>query len=88
MAKHNHTFVEEYDGLVGFGYDRKGDESTVKYYLQKFSDDDHASIILGRMSDSDLEGLFNLMGDLMRKYMEEKEYHRYFLKDNDEDALD
>jgi hypothetical protein len=84
MPKHNHRFVEKYDGLVGFGYNREIDEATVRYYLQKFSDDEHASLILGRMSDSDLEILFNLMGDFMRKYLKEEEYHRYFLKETDE----
>ncbi len=82
MAKHNYRFVEEYDGLVGFGYNREGDEATVKYYLQKFSDDEHASLILGRMSDQDLESVFNLLGGLLKKYLEEEEYHRYFLKED------
>jgi len=81
MAKHSHEFIEEYDGLVGFGYNRESDVSTVKYYLQKFSDDKHSSIILERMSDEDLEGLFNLLGDLLRKYLKDEEYHEYFLKD-------
>jgi len=85
MPKHTHIFVEDYDGLVGFGYSREIDESTVKYYLQKFSDDGHASLILGRMSDQDLESLFNLLGDLMRKYLKEAEYHSHFLKDTDKD---
>lgn len=82
MTKHTHAFVEEYDGLVGFGYNREVDESTVKYYLQKFSDDEHASVILGRMSDSDLESVFNMLGDLLKKYLKEGEYHQYFLKDS------
>jgi hypothetical protein len=86
MVKHSHEFIEEYDGLVGFGYNRESDESTVKYYLQKFSDDKHASLILERMSDEDLEMLFNLMGDLMRKYLQDEEYHEYFLKDTVADA--
>jgi len=84
MPRHNHKFVEEYDGLVGFGYSREVDEATVRYYLQKFSDDEHASIVVGRMSDPDLEALFNLLGDLMKKYLKEEEYHKYFLKDADE----
>jgi len=83
MSKHTHTFVEDYDGLVGFGYSREIDESTVKYYLQKFSDDELASLILARMSDQDLESVFNLLGDLMKKYLKEDEYHRHFLKDSD-----
>jgi hypothetical protein len=86
MPKHTHKFVEEYDGLVGFGYTREVDESTVKYYLQKFSDDDHASLIIPRMSDQDLDSLFNILGDLMKKYLKENEYHQYFLKDIDKDG--
>jgi hypothetical protein len=84
MTKHTHEFVEEYDGLVGFGYNREVDEATVKYYLQKFSDDSHASIIIPRMSDQDLDLLFNVLGDLMKKYLNEGEYHRYFLKEAEE----
>ncbi|MBW1763489.1 MAG: cytoplasmic protein, partial [Deltaproteobacteria bacterium] len=38
MAAHSHKFVEEYEGLVGFGMDRETDENTLIYYLQKFSD--------------------------------------------------
>jgi len=86
MPKHTHKFVEEYDGLVGFGYTREADESTVKYYLQKFSDDDHASLIIPRMSDQDLDSLFSILGDLMKKYLKENEYHQYFLKDIEEDG--
>ena len=86
MPKHTHKFVEEYDGLVGFGYTREVDESTVKYYLQKFSDDDHASLIIPRMSDQDLDSLFSILGDLMKKYLKENEYHQYFLKDIEEDG--
>jgi len=86
MPKHTHTFVDVYDGLVGFGYNREIDEYTVKYYLQKFSDDTHASLILGRMSDQDLESMFNLLGDLMKKYLKEEEYHKFFLKDTEQDG--
>lgn len=87
MPKHTHTFIEEYDGLVGFGYSREGDEATVKYYLQKFSDDEHSSLILARMSDQDLESVFDLLGGLLKKYLKEEEYHRYFFKEDDRDLL-
>ncbi|MBW1721796.1 MAG: cytoplasmic protein [Deltaproteobacteria bacterium] len=83
MPKHHHRFVEKYDGLVGFGLSREVNEYTLTYYLQKFSDDDHMSLIRRRMSDEDLEGLFNLLGRLLKTYLTEKEYHRYFLKDED-----
>ncbi|MDB9822665.1 cytoplasmic protein [Deltaproteobacteria bacterium] len=83
MSKHSYEFVEEYSDLVGFGYDRKTDENTLIYYLQKFSDDKHAALILSRMSDSDMEELFNLIGGLLKKHLTEEEYHSQFLKEDD-----
>ncbi|MFC1535073.1 cytoplasmic protein [Thermodesulfobacteriota bacterium] len=83
MSKHSHKFVEEYDGLVGYGLNREVDEYTLTYYLQKFSDDEHVALILSRMSDTDMEGLFNLLGRLLKKYLTEEEYHRQFLKEDD-----
>ena len=81
MPKHSHQFVEEYDSLVGFGTSREEDEATLTVYLQKFSDDQLMARIRERMSDEDLEELFNLIGRLMKKYLAEEEYHEYFLKD-------
>jgi len=81
MPKHSHQFVDDYDGLVAFGFGREEDENTLTYYLQKFSDDEHMALIRGRMSDEDLETLFNLLGKLMNKYLTDEEYHRVFLKD-------
>jgi hypothetical protein len=80
MSKHSHRFVEEYDGLVGYGYSREINEHTLKYYLQKFSDDKFATIVLSRMSDEDMDNLFNLLGDFLKRYLSEKEYHSLFLK--------
>jgi hypothetical protein len=81
MAKHRHNFVEEYDGLAGFGLDRESDEATLTWYLQKFSDDSHMVLIRKRMSDEDLLALFDFLGRLLKKYLTEEEYHRTFLKD-------
>ena len=81
MQKHSHKFVEEYDGLVGFGLSRKVDEHTLTYYLQKFSDDQLMALIRGRISDEDMEEMFNLLGRLLKTYLNDNEYHTYFLKD-------
>lgn len=83
MKAHSHQFVNEYDGLVGIGYSREVDEYTLTYYLQKFSDDEHIAVIRTRMSNADLEALFNLLGDYLRKYLTGEEYHRLFLKDDE-----
>ncbi len=84
MTGHSHRFVEEYDGLVGFGLDRETNESTVIYYVQKFSDDRVMAILRRRMSDKDLDALFNTLAGLLKKYLTEQEYHDHFLKDGDE----
>ena len=55
MPKHSHHFVEEYDGLIGFGLTREGNEHTLTYYLQKFSDDQLMALIRGRMSEEDMK---------------------------------
>ena len=82
MGKHTHQFVEEYDGLVGFGLDRKSDEATIIYYLQKFSDDTLISLLRERMSDEDMTRLFDLLTYLLKKHLTEAEYHSHFLKDD------
>lgn len=81
MPRHSHRFVEEYNGLVGFGLDRETDQSTLTCYLQKFSDDALMALIRSRMTDQDLETLFSLLGRLLKTYLTEEEYHIYFLKD-------
>ena len=82
MAKHRHRFVEAYDGFLGFGYDRRTDENTVRCYLQMFSDDQLMDVLIPRLSDSELEEIFNLVGRMLKNHLTENEYHVHFLKDN------
>ena len=78
---HTHDFVDSYDGLVGFGADRVTDEATVQVYLQKFSDDSFMKAILPRLTDDELEEVFDLINRLLVRHLKESEYHRIFLKD-------
>ena len=82
MARHSHEFVETYDGLVGFGMDRKTDAHPLTFYLQKFSDDELMSLMGERMNEADMTMLFDLIARLLKTYLTDDEYHRYFLKDN------
>jgi hypothetical protein len=82
MAKHSHNFIETYTGLVGFGFDRETDENTVRYYLQKFSDDILTEKIMGRLSDDELSEIFFLITKILKKHLNEPEYHSLFLKDD------
>lgn len=83
MAKHSHQFVENFDGFIGYGLDRESNEEAVQFYLQKFSDDELMRVILKRMTDEDLDELFELMGKMLKKHLNEPEYHRLFLKDEE-----
>ena len=83
MGKHSHRFVEEYEGPVAFGLDRKTDEATLTWYLQKFSEDGHMALLRERLSDSDMTALFDLLGGFLKRYLSEREYHEIFLKDEE-----
>lgn len=79
---HTHNFVENYQGLVGYGADRKTDENTIIYYLQKFSDDKLMATITQRMADEELLETFEFINRLLKKHLSESEYHDLFLKDD------
>ncbi len=82
MAKHTHRLVETYDGLVGFGLDRKTDEKTIIYYLQKFSYDELMEHLIVRLTDDELNEIFSKLTRLLKKHLTDSEYHSLFLKDD------
>jgi len=82
MATHTHHHVETYEGLVGLGLDRKTDENTIIYYLQKFSDDTLMNHLITRLSDEELEEIFSLLTRILKKHLKDSEYHILFLKEN------
>jgi len=84
LAGHQHNFVNEYNGMVGFGFSREVDEKSLIVYLQKFSEDTLAKTLVPRLSDQEIDELFELMTRLMRKHLVDKEYHTLFLKDHDD----
>jgi len=49
--------------------------------LQKFSDDALIGVLKKRMDDSELNDLFEMLSTLLRRHLDEAEYHRLFLKD-------
>jgi peptide methionine sulfoxide reductase MsrA len=82
MPIHSHEFVDNYKGLVGFGFNRETDENTVIYYLQKFSDDVLMKRIIKRLENDELEEIFELVSRMLKKHLKESEYHQLFLKEN------
>jgi hypothetical protein len=89
VARHQHTFVDRYDGMVGFGFSREVDEKSLMFYLQKISEDDLVKVLVPRLSDLEITDLFERLSQLMRKYLTDDEYHHLFLKDEQtEDQCD
>ena len=80
---HSHTFVEHYEGLVGFGLDRETDEKSLMVYLQKFSDDALLAALVPRMSEDEIQEVFDLVSRLIRAHLKDEEYHHLFLKDEE-----
>jgi hypothetical protein len=81
-SNHSHEFVESYDGLIGFGWDRETDENSLVCYLQMFSDDHLLKTLVGRLSNEEIDEIQTMIHRLMKKHFTESEYHQFFLKDN------
>lgn len=80
--RHSHLFVERYEGIGAFGLDRKSDEETLAFLLQKFSDDTCLEALMPRLSAEDMEALHDLIYTCLKRHFSEDEYHALFLKDN------
>ena len=80
---HSHAFVEHYEGMVGFGFDRETDEKSLMVYLQKFSDDALLAALVPRLSDAEIQEAFDLVSRFIRAHLKDEEYHRLFLKDKE-----
>jgi len=82
MTTHSHQFVEAYQGMIGFGLDRETDENTIICYLQKLSDDTLMQQLIKRLSDDELQEIFDLITRMLKKHLSDSEYHGLFLKDD------
>lgn len=81
MKKDTHNFIHDYKGLGAFGMDRKTDEETLMFYLQKFSEDSLLNLLVPRLSDTEIESLYEMVNKTIKTHLSEDEYHQVFLKD-------
>ncbi|MBF0233138.1 MAG: cytoplasmic protein [Desulfamplus sp.] len=79
--KDHHEFIHQYKGFGAFGMDRKTDEETIMFYLQKFSEDQFMKAFIPRLDDSELDEIYACIHKLLKKHFSEDEYHAIFLKD-------
>lgn len=81
MGDFTHNFIHSYNGIAAFGMNRSDDEDTLKLYLQMFSDDNFMEKFIPRLSNDELDDIYTLINNLLKKYATEDEYHNDFLKD-------
>ena len=81
MTKDTHNFIHNYKGLGAFGMDKKTDEETLMFYLQKFSEDSFMKRFIPRLEQEELEEVYLLINKLLKQHITEDEYHALFLKD-------
>ena len=79
--KDTHQFIHRYKGLGAFGMDRKTDEETILFYLQKFSEDTFMAHLLPLLDDGELEEIYAFIHRLLKRHLSEDKYHKLFLKD-------
>lgn len=82
MKKFKHDFIHGYDGLGAFGMDRNTDEETLMYTLQKFSDDTFMKLLIPKLSQDEMEQIYYMTLELIKKHLTEDEYHNIYLKDD------
>ena len=81
MKQDTHNFIQNYKGLGAFGLDRKTDEETIMFYLQKFSEDSFIKEFIPRLTDDELEEIYLFINKKLKQHLIEEEYHTLFLKD-------
>ncbi len=82
MTEDTHQFFKTYTGIGAFGMDRKTDEESVIFYLQKFSEDALIQLLVKRMTDEELEEIYSLINRKLTGHLSPGEYKRMFLKDH------
>lgn len=64
---------------IAFGFDRGMDERSLQLFLQRFADAKVTAVLLPRMQDKDITATVDFLTAILRKYLSEDEYHRFFL---------
>lgn len=64
---------------IALGFSRERDELSLAAFLMHFSSPAALDAIIPRLTDEEINKTFDFLTDLMRKHLEEEEYHRLFL---------
>lgn len=64
---------------ICFGWDRATDEHSCQAFVKRFSHAELLSVLVPRLTDSELTGLVDHISKIMKEHLSEKEYHSLFL---------
>jgi hypothetical protein len=73
--------TEEPATAICFGWDRATDERSCQAFVQRFCRPELLALLTPRLTDQELTGLIDHLSGLMKRHLEEREYHRLFLAD-------
>ncbi|RUM34304.1 MAG: hypothetical protein DSY50_06610 [Desulfobulbus sp.] len=68
---------------ICFGLDRATDEHSLQLFLQLFSQKQLLQTLIPRLNGQEITTLVDQLSLLLRKHLQEKEYHELFLNDPD-----
>ncbi|MCB2182872.1 MAG: hypothetical protein KQH63_12635 [Desulfobulbaceae bacterium] len=66
---------------ICFGLDRESDEDSLAAFLHMFSTPSLLNVLIPRMSDDDIHMTVDFLTGLMKRHLQEDEYHRLFLNE-------
>lgn len=80
MVKKNTSLPAD---AICFGLDRGTDERSLEIFLRLFSRKQLLDTLIPRLEENEIEQVVDLLSTLMRRRLQEKEYHELFLDDHD-----
>ena len=66
---------------ICFGLSRESDERSLAAFLQMFAASEMVDTLIPRLSDDDINATVDFLTGLMKKHLQENEYHTIFLQE-------
>jgi len=66
---------------ICFGMDRATDESSLRMFLQRFTEDAVLDILIPRLDDEELTEIVENLNRILHRHLNKKEYHYLFLNE-------
>lgn len=77
----HHAPAGEGADAICFGLNRTTDENSLRIFLQRFAAPSLLATLVPRLTDQEISACVDLLTQLLKNHLSEKEYHRLFLSD-------